>query len=396
MNILFVNDIPFNPVGGGLERVTDVLTKELIRRGYSVYYLCGKLPESKCYLLDYKFPVELFQLPNFGMFNNEGNITYYKSLQSNLNIDIVINQRGLDGCFNDLLPVTQSKLISVIHSIPDGGVIMFLTKLKDLTAPPFVSVKRFIKRMFPSLFSNYWRRKAFKETQTKYNELATYSNAIVTLSNKCVEIMKGLITVPHSSKIISIANPNSFNIEDECTEIKSKIILYVGRLSKTEKEPIRLLKIWESLHQKHQDWCLKIVGDGDEEKTMRNYVKVHCLNNVFFEGRQSDVTQYYKEASFVCLTSNFEGWGMALTEGMQYGCIPFTFNNYGAAYDIIDDGINGCLIPAFDLRKYANRLSVLMSDENKRIKMSKSVVEKVCLFSVKNVVDRWEELFRSL
>ena len=129
---------------------------------------------------------------------------------------------------------------------------------------------------------------------------------------------------------------------------------------------------------------------------MRNYVKVHCLNNVFFEGRQSDVTQYYKEASFVCLTSNFEGWGMALTEGMQYGCIPFTFNNYGAAYDIIDDGINGCLIPAFDLRKYANRLSVLMSDENKRIKMSKSVVEKVCLFSVKNVVDRWEELFRSL
>ena len=51
MNILFVNDIPFNPIGGGLERVTDSLSKELVKRGYTIYYLCDKVRDSKLYLL---------------------------------------------------------------------------------------------------------------------------------------------------------------------------------------------------------------------------------------------------------------------------------------------------------------------------------------------------------
>ena len=98
-------------------------------------------------------------------------------------------------------------------------------------------------------------------------------------------------------------------------------------------------------------------------------------------------------ASFVCLTSFYEGWGMSLTEGMSYGCIPFTFNNYGAASDIIDDDINGCLIKTFDEKDYANRLSELMSDENKRQEMSRAAIEKVKSFSVEKIVDKWESLF---
>lgn len=129
---------------------------------------------------------------------------------------------------------------------------------------------------------------------------------------------------------------------------------------------------------------------------MYDYVKEHSLNNVYFEGRQLNVAKYYKEASFVCLTFNFKGWGMALTEGMQYGCIPFTFNNFGAASDIIDDGINGCLIPTFDIKIYANRLSMLIRDDIKRTEMSIVAVEKVKLFSVENIANRWEELFLKL
>ena len=84
MNILFVNNIPFNPIGGGVERVTDILTKELVKRGYTIYYLCGKLPDSKLYLLNYAYPAKLFQLPHFGMFDNDENISYYKQLQDEL------------------------------------------------------------------------------------------------------------------------------------------------------------------------------------------------------------------------------------------------------------------------------------------------------------------------
>lgn len=396
MNILFVNDIPFNPIGGGIERVTDVLAKGLIKRGYKVYYLCGKLPQSKQYLLNYDFPAQLYQLPQFGLFENEDNILYYKNLQDELEIDVVVNQRGLGGWFNGLLPITQTKIVSVIHSVPDGDVRMFLNKLVELTVPPFEKIKKFIKIKLSSVIKAYWKRKALEDAKTYYNELAQYSDVIVTLSRGDIDMLNRLIGITKKTKIINIPNPNTFDQINTISEPKKKILLYVGRLEKTEKEPLRLLKIWNILHKKHPDWQLKIVGDGEERNAMKNYVESQKINNVFFKGRKVDVSKYYREASFVCLTSNFEGWGMSLTEGMQYGCVPFTFGNYGAAYEIIDDGVNGCIIPAFDIKLYARRLSELMENKDKCMAMSKAAIEKVQLFSVEEIVDKWEEMLNSL
>ena len=396
MNILFVNDIPFNPIGGGIERVTDVLAKGLIKRGYKVYYLCGKLPQSKQYLLNYDFPAQLYQLPQFGLFENEDNILYYKNLQDELEIDVVVNQRGLGGWFNGLLPITQTKIVSVIHSVPDGEVRMFLNKLVELTVPPFEKIKKFIKIKLSSVIKAYWKRKALEDAKTYYNELAQYSDVIVTLSRGDIDMLNRLIGITKKTKIINIPNPNTFDQINTISEPKKKILLYVGRLEKTDKEPLRLLKIWNILHKKHPDWQLKIVGDGEERNAMKNYVESQKINNVFFKGCKVDVSKYYREASFVCLTSNFEGWGMSLTEGMQYGCVPFTFGNYGAAYEIIDDGVNGCIIPAFDIKLYARRLSELMENKDKCMAMSKAAIEKVQLFSVEEIVDKWEEMLNSL
>lgn len=392
MNILFVNDIPFNPIGGGIERVTDILTKEFLKRGYTVYYLCGKLSEPELYLLAYTFPTHLYQLPNDGFFNNEENIEFYTQLQAELNIDVVVNQRGLNGWFNELLPITNAKILSVIHSTPDSDVIDFLDKLVENTVPPFVSIKKIIKKTFPSLIYSFWRNKISRELRHKYNYLATYSNVIITLSEGYINILRGFINTSHQSKFVSIPNPNTFSVDDTSFEPKEKIVLYVGRLQKKQKEPMRLMEIWKYLDKRFSDWQLKIVGDGDEKEKMQEYVKLHDLKNVFFEGRQSDVSEFYRKASFVCLTSTYEGFPMVITEGMQYGCIPLTFQSYGAAYDVIDDGVNGCLIPAFDLKKYASRLSELMSDDSKRINMSKSAIEKVRSFSVENVIKKWEEI----
>lgn len=397
MNILFVSNIPFNPIAGGLERVTDSLAKELKKRGYSIFYLCGKLLQSELHLLDYDFPADLYQLPNYGMFDDKENLSFYKRIQAELRIDIVVNQRGLDGALNNMLPVTCVSLISVIHSTPDGYSRIVPRSLADLSIPPFLKLKKALKKTFPAIFRFYWKRRLLNELRRKYPQLAQYSHAIVTLSETDKGILANYISANDRKKVFAIGNPNTFRVTCAFSpESKRKVILYVGRLEQREKEPLRLLNIWKLLHLKYPEWELKIVGEGEEKNAMQEYTRLQNLSNVSFEGRKTNVTQYYKEASFVCLTSNFEGWGMVLTEGMQYGCIPITFNNYGAASDIIDDNINGCLIPAFDLEQYAARLSELMSNDNKRIEMSKAAIEKVKLFSVENTANKWEKLFQSL
>ena len=110
-----------------------------------------------------------------------------------------------------------------------------------------------------------------------------------------------------------------------------------------------------------------MVGEGPDQEKLKRYVEERNIENVYFEGRQQNVLSYYQKASFICLTSNTEGFGMTLIEGMSQGCIPFSFNNFAAANDIIIDGENGCLIKPFNIKEYANKLKNLMNDSEKRI-----------------------------
>ena len=395
MKILFVNNIPFNPLLGGVERVTDTLTRALIAKGgYSIYYLCGKVEPQDEYCLKYDFPARQYMLPEFGFFSSDKNKEFYRNLLEELNIDIVVNQRGLDSEFDKVLNIGDVKKISVLHTKPNAKINHDLSRMLLFSNEPKEQVKKYIKILLYPFFYLRAKYKAKRYLRTVYSNLVQHSDAIVLLSNNDKkEFLSNGIDI--GDRILcGIPNPNTFPIEDDVSiENKENIILYVGRLDPFDKNVIALIKIWEKLYQKYPQWKLVLVGDGADRRRIEEYIRKRDLKNVCLEGTQKNVVDYYKRASFICLTSFFEGWGMALTEGMAYGCIPFTFNNYGAASDIIDDGINGCLVPAYNLNIYSSRLAELMSDTDKRLTISSATLEKVEKFSVKNVVNKWDELF---
>lgn len=88
LNILFVFHVPFIAQNGGVERVTDILSRHLINRGYSVFYLSS---EQRCSNFD--FPVKQFYFPTSSYYSQK-NIDYYNSFLLENKIDIVINQNG--------------------------------------------------------------------------------------------------------------------------------------------------------------------------------------------------------------------------------------------------------------------------------------------------------------
>lgn len=192
------------------------------------------------------------------------------------------------------------------------------------------------------------------------------------------------------SKIVSISNPNSF-VPQKCH--KKKQLLYVGRLDGGQKRPDRLIKIWQRLYKKFPDWEMIIVGDGKERKRLEESAKK--LERISFVGFQSP-EQYYRDASILCLTSNFEGFGMVLTEAMAFGTVPFAFDSYSAVHDIIEDGRTGVLVTPFSIKEYADKLTLLMQDEEERDRMSENCIKDVTRFSLDNIVNKWESLFNSL
>lgn len=398
MRILFLNNIPINPILGGVERVTDTLARALIAKdGYVIYYLCGRVEPHHYHYLNYDFPAPLYMLPDYGFSNSRQNIGFYRKLLGELNIDIVVNQRGLSSGFDQMLSIGDVKKITVLHTKPNAMIDHDLSRMLFFSNSMKEQIKKHIKIVLYPFF--YFRTvyKAKRYLKITYRDLVQNSDAVVLLSdNDRIEFLSNGVNI--GNKVLcGIPNPNTFPVEDNLSSAgKEKMLLYVGRLDPFDKNVIALIKIWEKLYFKHREWKLVLVGDGSARKDIEEYVKKKNIKNVYLEGAKDSVADYYKKASFICLTSFFEGWGMALTEGMAYGCIPFTFNNYGASSDIIDDGINGCLIPSYDLNKYASRLSELMSNDEKRFKMSEAALEKVKRFSIENVVNMWDDLFHKL
>ena len=388
LNIAFVGRYPFNPYMGGVERVTDILAREFIRRGYGVWYLCETASDSTS--CPYNYPAELVILPEEGGFRSSVNIETYKRFLSEKEIDIVVNQQGWAPVMNNVLRL--AKTISVIHTSEDGLVrmdmsysrmlrceksVVGITKwiLKICTYPIYISYKKFILE---------------KGLKAHYRVLAKDSEAVFLLSDGDCRAFEGRIS-PIKANAFTVINPSGVEQEPFSTIQKEKIILFVGRIDSVIKKPIRLLRVWEKLYSKHKDWRLVFVGDGDQLPELKDYVRYNHLQNVIFEGHQQELADYYRKASFICLTSESEGFGMVLVEGMTYGCIPVTFDNVGIAERIVD-GQDGVLVPPYDLDRYAFRLKTLMDDDEKRRQHSLFAFLKAQDFSVKKVVDQWEKI----
>lgn len=395
MNILFVNNVPFNPQYGGIERVTDLLCKCLIQYfQYNVYYLVCEECDQKYY--SYDFPAPIYNLPYKS--NMEEKQRYLSQLVSRLSIDVIINQRGQSYNIHKMMSHSGAKVISVLHNQPTAWIKHEMSRTLTTDLSSILGIyKHSLKILFYPLYYYIRKIRFTKFLSSQFIRILEESASVVLLSDKFKPELERIVKRDLSNyNIKGIPNPNTFRRIDTYDNCKDNSILYVGRLSKFEKNPIRLLQIWGKIHAEHQSWKLVFVGEGDAMDDMKKFVKRKRLPRVSFEGSQAEVIDYYKRASFICLTSNFEGWGMVLTEGMQCGCIPFSFNSYGAASDIIDDGVNGCLIKPFDLNEYAARLKELMDNKELRVKMSLAACEKVELFNVNNVALIWDSLIKSV
>lgn len=390
-NILFVFHVPFITQNGGVERVTDLLTKALIANGHTVYYLSSKKYDS-----NFKYPTNQYYFPSSNYTSTE-NIDFYNTFLEEKKINIIINQNGAENASYLYLKVKQRnhlKIISVIHINPYIGYKHYQYSIIPLWID--ISPKNIL--IFSAKYMLYPFRLIFYKINKKiqlikqYNYINNNSDIILLLSKM---YFKDLLSIcPKSvNKLKSIPNPIEL-ISNQNFE-KKKQILYVGRFDTVQKRLDRLLKIWRKIYQQNPEWELILVGYGDLEKYLHAYIKRHQIERVVFAGK-CDPTQYYQTASILCLTSNYEGLPMVILEAMQYKVIPIAFNSFASITDLIIPDKTGIIVTPFDLNEYAQKLEKLMLDSFERKKIAIQAYQHVCNFSIKNIVEQWENLFKQL
>ena len=178
---------------------------------------------------------------------------------------------------------------------------------------------------------------------------------------------------------------------------KQKEVCFIGRLSYWDKRPENILKVWSLVEDKHPDWILNILGTGAEEENLKQLAKSLNLKRVHFLGFVSDVQSYYNRTSIVCMTSDYEGWGMVLMEAQTNGCVAMAFDCSAGVREILSPSwTNGVLVSPNRIKVYAKALSKLMSNDELRNRVAENGREAVQRFSPENSLSQWRGILKEL
>jgi len=378
MNILFCSKCWMNPNEGGVGRVSDILAKYFVSEGHRLYYLNFEYDEKDNYI----FPAEIFLLPDTEFFSNV-NLDFYHNLLYQLSIDLIFNHDSSNNRSKFWLNTGKhhAKIISLHHNDPLYG----LNRRSDLSR----GLRGFLFKTFPLIF--YYLKVLIKKREINY--LLKKSDRLVLLSDEFKLQIKRDLKI-NSIKIKAINNPIiSYNIQS--SDIKSKQILFVARLELSQKRPDKMLKIWACLQNKYPDWKLLFLGDGPDRTNVEEMSKSMELKNVSFEGFV-DPVPYYKESAILCMTSDYEGFGLVLPEAMQFGVVPITFNNWISLKDIIVDYETGILVRTDDLTDYVTKLDHLMSDVYFRNRISANAINHAKKFQIDKIGLKWIRLIEDV
>ena len=386
MNILFYQHQ--YPAFGGIETVTTILANSFAEDGHNVAIVSFIHKSGTDLLNRLNKKVAWHELPE-GEINADGNRTALLKILRNFKPDKIIFQDSyaniqylLWNALVDWRGQIVQGLIVVEHSAPRWSPCL---RTKSL------SVKDFFKQLVFFVLKPYFKYRHFMYESHRRCELFDNAEAYVILSKNYEQAIKRLVGPERLNKLHVIPNPSrSFNIDNN-VECKRKQILFVGSLIHT-KGVEKLLSVWSMVAFAHPDWEFVIVGDGVLRQELESLVESKKIPRVRFAGFKKNPTVYYKQASIFVMASIFEGWPMVLGEAMSQGCVPVVYDSFAAALDIIDDGINGCVVRHFCQQAYVSVLNELMDNEALRIKMSSAACKKYLSFSVVNISKKWYEL----
>lgn len=388
MNILFVTR---SLMTGGVSIVSVILANNLAKRGYNVslFILSQNLGEQRK-KVDEK--VDVFY--GDGIEYNRKNVELLRGILKNKSIDIVINQWGLHWMNIKLIRKAQGnkpiKVFSVYHNDPASNGRLQTINIK------LEKAKSRKEKIFLDLQKRFVRFVTSKSMRYVYN----HSDKYLLLSQCYIDNFKDFVKISNINKLDVQTNPITIDATFDENELsgKEKTIIYIGRLDSIQKRVSRILQAWSLLEKDNKDWKLKIVGDGEEKKHLEELIRDYDLHNVSLEGFRNPV-EYYRKASILVLASEFEGFPLVLPESMSFGVVPVVYASYPAVYDIIEDKIDGLILPyntqGFDPHDFAFLLQSLMRLPNMDLlQMQKKAIEKSKNYSIDVIIKQWEEKFK--
>ena len=299
--------------------------------------------------------------------------------------------------------------------LPDRktGVLRVLTRYQD--------IKKRLDELKPDVTVNFWFQSAYMTALMRksipgrviYSERGDpgdkeYSGALGIIRKLVLPRIDGFVfqsrgaqkyfnhAVQSRSKVI----PNPVFVKaDDFPEVKErrKVIVTVGRLHPQKNHKL-LIDAFALIADQIPDYTLEIYGDGELKDELQKQIdNLKLTKRVFLKGTSKEIHKLIYDASLFVLSSNYEGLPNTLLEAMALG-IPSISTDCrpGGAREIIDNNVNGIIVPVEDKQKLASEIIKILNDYKMQVVFSENAKESVFRYLPEKIYDLWQSYFDSI
>ena len=182
-----------------------------------------------------------------------------------------------------------------------------------------------------------------------------------------------------------------------CSPCSHQDVLFLGRLD-ANKSPDVLLRASKNMLEAHPNAKLLFGGDGYPERYEALARELGIAERCEFLGwiTGEDKEKLFARAGVYCLPSKNEGMPMSVLEAMARG-VPTIATNVGGVPQVIEDGVNGYLMPVDDEERLSELLCGLMDDPAARDEIGAAGRETIERgFSIERNISNLISLYRDL
>jgi glycosyltransferase involved in cell wall biosynthesis len=269
-------------------------------------------------------------------------------------------------------------------------ILNFFLRIKII-----VSEHASISNTFNDLFHSTSKKKLlYSLVRTLYGQADHILSVSAGLKEELINL--GL----SSAKISVIHNPVDLTLIEklkaEPIGSEEPYILFAGRLVKQKNIPLLIGAF--NMIKNNINANLVILGDGEEEDNLKRLtIQLNLEGRIIFKKFMTNPYKYMANAEVFVLPSSYEGFGNVLIEAMACGTPVVSTRCPHGPDEIIEDGINGFLVPVDNPQKMGETILRILDDTSLRGKLVARGMQRVKSFDISEIVRKYESLiFRTV
>lgn len=177
--------------------------------------------------------------------------------------------------------------------------------------------------------------------------------------------------------------------------LSGNTIVWVARTERHQKRIDLVIRMFPLVLAKVPDARLLIVGGGSDLEWAKEYARsLGISRSIEFTGYTTNVSQYLARSDVHVLTSEFEGWCLALGEAWAYGIPSVMFELPYLEY--VQSGKGHIPVKMLDISTMADAVAELLLNKDLCKRLGREAREVMEEFNQVNFTDEWRKIFEDI